>query len=481
MDFDGPGAPAPSGIADEPIDLAGSNGAARDGGEFRSLAFQHKAAPVYGLGRWLRVLTGVDEDLLDRVWEERARYTGLGAIVLGTAVMATLSMLDALDQIFGPAWLGLLLVALFWGAFICAIDRWLISSTHGLRTSRWRVFLPRIILAVLFGIIIATPLLLTVFGSAIVRQSKDHQNAQVTTYESQLKACNPIPGSAIPAAAARSINCNGLRIAVNDPAVGTLSTIQQEKTQRAQLNNIVSADNKKAASLNLTAREECNGTHGAGLSGVVGQGPNCHRDRVQADQFVRQSHLSQLQTQLATINLRIEKQTITAGSETQAYATAITNKIHTLVAEQKSNVGRIGLLDRIDALGELASHSLVVSSATVLLGIFIVIVDCLPVLSKLMSGTTRYDQLVDARLRTAEKIAAAGLRVNEREATGKDEVRLNTIESEVRARLEEIDDASKVEKAKRDAELDKRIAELAAEFRKLAEEDENGEQEEQED
>jgi hypothetical protein len=47
------------------------------------------------------------------------RYTCLGAIVLGTATMAALSMLDALDQVFGPIWPVLILVALFWGAFIC--------------------------------------------------------------------------------------------------------------------------------------------------------------------------------------------------------------------------------------------------------------------------------------------------------------------------------------------------------------------------
>ena len=95
--------------------------------------FPEAASPSRGPGRWLRSLIGVDEGLLDRVWEERARYTCLGAIVLGTAAMAALSMLDALDQIFGPIWPALILIALFWGAFICGIDRWLIASTHGVR------------------------------------------------------------------------------------------------------------------------------------------------------------------------------------------------------------------------------------------------------------------------------------------------------------------------------------------------------------
>jgi Domain of unknown function (DUF4407) len=435
-----------------------------------SLNFRHKAKPGRGLGRWLRILTGVDEDLLDRVWEERARYTGLGAIVLGTAIMATLSMLDALDQVFGPIWPALLVVALFWGLFVCAIDRWLLSSTHGLlhsAWSMWRIFLPRICLALLFGVIIATPLVLTVFGTEIVAQAQSSQQTVVTTYESELTKCNPLPGQATP----KSLNCAHLRISVSDPVVGTNRALAFEKAQRQQLTNTVSADNKTIASLNFTARKECNGAHGSGLSGIFGPGPNCRRDRAQADAFVAQSHINQLEAQLTSLNYEINQQALTAGNQTQTYATAITTEIGKLVAAKKAAQGRIGLLNRIDALGVLMARSPVIAIATVLLGLFIVTVDCLPVLSKMMSGKTTYDQLLTRRLEIAGNIAAAGLKVNEREATGNDEIALERIEREVRARLEELDDASRFEKAKRDAELDRRTAELAAEFRRLAEEE----------
>jgi hypothetical protein len=109
----------------------------------------------------------------------------------------------------------------------------------------------------------------------------------------------------------------------------------------------------------------------------------------------------------------------------------------------------------------------------VLLGLFIVTVDCLPVLSKMMSGKTKYDELVAGRLETAGRIAAAALKVSERQATGHDEIALETIEREVRAKLDQIDDDSRIGKAKRDAELDRRTAELAAEFRRLAGEEQS--------
>ena len=151
----------------------------------------------------------------------------------------------------------------------------------------------------------------------------------------------------------------------------------------------------------------------------------------------------------------------------------MTNKIAQLVTTKRADEGRIGLLNRIDALGELASRSTVIAGGTVLLALFIIIVNCLPVLSKMMSGTTRYDKLAEGRLDLAEVIATAGMKVSERQATSRAEIALRTIESEVGTRLEKIDDASRIEKAKRDAGLDRQIADLAAEFRRAAEERDN--------
>jgi hypothetical protein len=432
-----------------------------------SLEFPQAAKSARGPGRWLRTLTGVDESLLNRVWEERARYTGLGAIVLGTAIMATFSMLDALDQTFGSTWPLPLGVALFWGAFVCAIDRWLISSTHGVRASRWRIFLPRIALAILFGIIIATPLILTVFGSEVVSRAQNDQLNAVSIYEARLKACNPLPTQTGQPVAAPA-NCGSAFLSVADPAIGMTQTIGLEQGQAQGLAQTIQKDNQTITALNLTAREECNGIRGQGLSGIVGQGPNCNRDRRQADAFASQSHVAQLQTQLTALDQKLAQQNTAIGVETQSYTTAITNAIAGKVAAKQADEGRIGLLNRIDALGELASSNAAIAGATVLLGLFIVLVDCLPVLAKMMSGTTRYDKLVEERLRTAEGIAMAGLKVSERQATGRDEIALQAIESQVRAHLQKIDDASRFDRARRDAELDRKIAKLAAEFRDAA-------------
>jgi hypothetical protein len=82
-------------------------------------------------------------------------------------------------------------------------------------------------------------------------------------------------------------------------------------------------------------------------------------------------------------------------------------------------------------------------------------------------GTTNYDRLVEDRLRSAAAIGAAAIRVSERRATGADEVALHAVESQIRAQLEQIDEASRVERGRRDAEVDRKIAELTEEFRRM--------------
>jgi Domain of unknown function (DUF4407) len=415
-----------------------------------------------GFGRATRLLTGVDEPLLSHVREERPRYTGLGAIVLGTAVMAALSLFDALHQVFNVFWVSLVPIALFWGAFVCMIDRWLISSTHGVRAGRFRVFLPRIVLALLFGLIIAGPLLLTLFQSAIVQTVNDQRQSQLTSYESNLRACNPLPGT--PPARSR-VNCADLRLDVSNPAAGTLAALPPLQAQQKTLAAGINADNKTLNTLNQIARDECNGLRGQGLSGIIGVGPNCTRDRSAADAFSAQSQLPQRQKALDKLSAQIYTLNVTIASQTQKYANDIKNAIAAQVADMRSHQGSIGLLERAKALGTLASQSAYVMGALVLVGLFVIIVDCLPVLSKMMSGTTKYDRLLDERLGSAERIARKEILRIEAEVTEEDDVALHRAESDRRTRIQEIDEQDQLAKALRDVEIDRQIAELAKRIR----------------
>jgi Domain of unknown function (DUF4407) len=213
-------------------------------------------------------------------------------------------------------------------------------------------------------------------------------------------------------------------VPVANPAIGTDKAIASEQKQRDQMNQLIASDDRQIANLNTIARDECNGASGTGLSGIVGVGPNCNRDRQKADSFTGTSDVAKLQAEVTSLDNKIATQTVTAGQQTQTYSANISTAVAHLVATKEQQEGRIGLLNHIEALGELASAHFVIAAATVLLGIFIIAVDCLPVLSKMMSGMTRYDKILEFRLKIAERMAADTLKVTERKATSRDEIKL---------------------------------------------------------
>ena len=116
------------------------------------------APPGRGPARWFRGCAGIKEDVMDWSPSDRAKYAGLGIIVFNTGCLAAFAMFSALTKIVIAPAAALVPVALGWGWMIFSVDRWLITSTHGMRgANRILVFIPRLVLAVLIAFTIAEP------------------------------------------------------------------------------------------------------------------------------------------------------------------------------------------------------------------------------------------------------------------------------------------------------------------------------------
>ena len=119
--------------------------------------------------------------------QDRVKYAGIGGIVLCTGVLAGVSGAFAFHTIFGPkgdandysltASIGMqiatMIFAVVWGLVIFNLDRFIISSTgkgDGTDAITWKEFgqaLPRIIIALILGFAISSPLEIKILESEI--------------------------------------------------------------------------------------------------------------------------------------------------------------------------------------------------------------------------------------------------------------------------------------------------------------------------
>lgn len=153
---------------------------------------------IYCSGADTRVLMQPNDD----IWTEIPKYVSIGAIVFFTSTFAFISMAFAIHSIFKslPA---ALFIGASWGSFIFFIDRLFVS---GIKKTKYQEkeseilngiiragidllkSIPRLVIAVFIGIIIAIPLELRLFSVEIEEQLRQEWNARdVKAIETQLR------------------------------------------------------------------------------------------------------------------------------------------------------------------------------------------------------------------------------------------------------------------------------------------------------
>lgn len=161
-----------------------------------------------GAGWFTRLLwhsAGADAQLLERCPEsDRVKYQGIGGVVLTTGVLAFISGSYAFYTVFGPKsdtalssepldsralWTSLAAGAL-WAVIIYNLDRLIVSSTgkgDGTEKLTWKEILgalPRILMAILFAIVLSSPLELRILKTEIDAEL----HARQLRHEQQLNA-----------------------------------------------------------------------------------------------------------------------------------------------------------------------------------------------------------------------------------------------------------------------------------------------------
>src|SRR4051812_10673440 len=137
--------------------------------------------------RFLIALSGARPEVLERCPTEYGKFEGIGGAVLTTSVLAAISMTFALFSALGVNIVVSVFAGLVWGLAILSLDRWLVGTIRADAPHRWRLAAPRILMAVLLGVVISPPPVLQIFKSEIDAQIVLIKQRRADTFTTQQK------------------------------------------------------------------------------------------------------------------------------------------------------------------------------------------------------------------------------------------------------------------------------------------------------
>jgi hypothetical protein len=268
---------------------------------------------------------------------ELTKYSSIGLTVIFTALLAVVSSFFALSLVFDLLALNVVL-ALFWGAIIFNLDRYIISSMRP-SENKFYDFLkatPRFFIAITIAIIISKPLELKIFKSEV---------------DSFLKMENADLISKVELKYAHSLEENTLKKTEVEEQYATLLMLREQYYEDYKC--------------------ECDGTCGTKNRG---RGIECFSKKEKYEMF--QSELLQEKMKRDSIL------TVLASNEI-----IIKNEI----TDQKEIVSSslsFGLLDQIRALNSLDSFS------SLFIVLMFVLIEITPIITKLLSSKGPYENLL---------------------------------------------------------------------------------------
>lgn len=326
-------------------------------------------------------LSGAQRKILAECPTERPKYTGIGSAILITSTVAAVSMTFALHTAL-KAPLGLAVpLAVGWGLAIMGLDRWLVVSLVR-DENKWnylRLAIPRLFLALLFGAIISTPVVLMVFRSEIA--------AEVPIVQQQNTA-----------AGYNQANTNALHKKI-------LIDIQRVQTLRNQINS--GGQQASNSPLNTQLRRWKKARNQAIRNASLHPNDSKHfhalwlSDENQVNKLNAELTTSANEAvSIAQAQLPVAKAQLSADETRQSrFLTQLS---------QASTVNN-GILIRLQALDELASKNSTVWWAKLILFLFFTVIECLPIFVKVLTNlgpASPYDKMLAQEEELQASIAA---------------------------------------------------------------------------
>jgi hypothetical protein len=291
--------------------------------------------------------SGAHQKLLKQFPSEHSKYSGLGAVLLATFVLATISAGYAIYTVFGN-WLWTIGFAIIWGLIIFNFDRFLVSTMRKYGVSRRKQIMmavPRLALALLIGVVIARPLEMKIFEKEInVKMTKNLHD----------------------------------KIRLNDSllAMEYKNQLVNAETERQRLLGRKLAIEDTLHKLRSAYLQEADGTGGSRQRGIE------NITRLKQDAF----NLARIQ--FAPELVLLEQNMKSQDSTTATAKASMEDKRKQF---EQTAIANMGFLERNKALADLSAEEGSVFWASWLISLLIILIEIGPVLSKLMMPLGPYD------------------------------------------------------------------------------------------
>ncbi|MBK7936501.1 MAG: DUF4407 domain-containing protein [Lewinellaceae bacterium] len=291
--------------------------------------------------------SGVDHSILEKCPTDRNKYTGIGATIFFTGVLAFFSSGYALYTVF-DSWWASVAFGLVWGLMIFNLDRYIVMSmkSYGKWWRDWLVALPRLALAVLLALVISKPLEMKIFEKEIRAELVSMEQEVFKQQEDRVRT----------------------RYAVQ---------IGEQRAQLAALKTEITTKTATRDALALQAVQEADGTGGSGKRNL---GPIYRAKKADAD-----NAQAELDKTLATNQpLILEKE--------QTIKTLETSVQSEIAGLQRSRYD--GLAARMEALGRLTATSKAILFASLFITLLFIAIETAPIMVKLISYRSPYDYVL---------------------------------------------------------------------------------------
>lgn len=385
-----------------------------------------KAKKPSWIQRFFILCSGADKNILIQCQTEWNKYSGIGATIFFTGLLASLSGGYALYTIFraeANAMTYALVFGLTWGFVILNLDRFIVSSIRkeGNIPKEILQAAPRFILAIIISIVIAKPLEVRIFESRIEQQILEDKRKKLEDEKNSIDKLNDLTKLE------NTITNQNTELGILDslkqiePTNDGFKTLLEDKNLALlDLNNISKTNNPKISNynsqitktrnnpINIVYKTDSTGTFPIGLNAEAKKTINdlsYSRNILQNEIKAKQKRVEDLAAEIqkarndyiALMDKRVnEKQAeIEESKQTKAQADSIAKIQFSESLEIKERSYTNNFITQLEAMGNLtASNSTMAWTSWMIMLLFIVI-ETAPILVKLLSKRGPYDEILD--------------------------------------------------------------------------------------